>query len=313
MRAELVPGHTRPCLHEDASPIYGGRLRLCLACGLVSTVDPARFDYVQGYFTADGAGGYDFDSVFARDQDAARFGSELQRLEAQGLKGSVLDIGCATGAFLAHAQARGWSVGGVELADFARARAQERLGVPLTACLADLPAGERFDVVTLHHVLEHIQEPLPFLRDEVKPRTKRLLLVEVPNFASLASRYYGSRWHDLRPDQHAHHYTRTTLANLMRDAGFRPVRTYSLWEPLWSLRAALGTLLILRAFLPGRRQEHRGWEEPPAAADARAYQAPHGARLLATRLSWIMLQPLVSALEAASLGERLVLEADPVG
>lgn len=302
-----------PCPHPAWEETYGGLLSRCTACGLHATAAQPEFVYDETYFTEDGKAGYNFESEFARAYDAARFEPELRRIEASGLKGSVLDIGCASGAFLVHAQARGWEVAGVEVADFARERTSSLLGVPIAGSLDGLPAGRRFDVVTLHHVLEHIHEPLPFLRDEVAPRVGRLLVVEVPNFSSLASRVHGPRWRDLRPDQHVFHYTSSVLPRLLSEAGFRPVRVMTLWEPLWSLRTALNCLRLLPALVRRpRHDEPRPGAGPAEVSDPASYRRPTGSKLVLTEASRLTFRPLVRALELAGLGERLVVEAEPL-
>jgi hypothetical protein len=192
-------------------------------------------------------------------------------------------------------------------------RTESLLGVPLARSLDGLPAGRSFDVVTLHHVLEHIHEPLPFLRDEVAPRVGRLLVVEVPNFSSLASRVHGPRWRDLRPDQHVFHYTPALLSRLLSLAGFRPVRVTTLWEPLWSLRTALNSLRLL----PGLARRPRHDAPRPAGglagvSDPAEYRRPTGLRLVLTEASRLALWPMIRGLELAGLGERLVVEAEPL-
>jgi SAM-dependent methyltransferase len=277
---------------------------------VVATAGRPSIAYEEGYFTHGDDGGYDFGSDFSRAFDAARFVPELERLEAQGLRGSLLDVGCATGNFLAHAQDRGWGVTGVEVSDFARDRARTRVRGPVVASLTELGAGVHFDVVTLHHVLEHVQDPTAFLREEVRPRVGRRLLIEVPNFGSLASRVQGTEWRDLRPAQHVYHYTPETLSRLVSHAGLRRVSVYTLWEPLWTLRTAVDTL----ALLPGLLHEPRhGAGRTPAAAatEGAGYREPAGLRRWAARLSRQVLRPLVRRLESAGLGGRLVLEAEP--
>lgn len=301
------------CPHPEWERIYGGLLSRCTACGLHATSELPEFVYDETYFTEDGTAGYNFESEFARAHDEARFEPELQRIEARGLKGSVLDIGCASGAFLARAQARGWEVAGVEVADFARERTSSLLGVPVASSLDGLPAGRRFDVVTLHHVLEHIHEPLPFLRDGVAPRVERLLVVEVPNFSSLASRVHGPRWRDLRLDQHVFHYTAPVLAKLLSEAGFRPVRVTTLWEPLWSLRTALNCLRLLPGLVRRPRHEApRPGAGPAEVSDPASYRRPTGPKRVLTEASRLAFRPLVRSLELAGLGERLVVEAEPL-
>jgi SAM-dependent methyltransferase len=307
-----TPAVSLPCPHPDWTPLYGRLLRRCESCGVVATGERPSVAYEEGYFTRADDGGYDFGSEFSRAFDAARFVPEIERLEAQGLRGTLLDVGCATGTFLAHAQEGGWTVSGVEVSDFAREQAKARLRAPVVSSLAELPASARYDVVTLHHVLEHVQDPAAFLRDEIWPRVGRRLLIEVPNFASLASSVQGTRWRDLRPDQHIYHFTPETLPRLVSHAGLRPLRVYTLWEPLWTLRTALDTLALLPGLVHRPSHDGSAAAEPQAGAkEGAGYKEPAGPRRWAALLSRQALRPLVRRLEEAGLGGRLVLEAEP--
>jgi SAM-dependent methyltransferase len=300
--------------HARAERLYGGLLERCTSCGLVATRELPTFEYDKRYFVNDDSGGYAFDSAFALAYDTKRFDAELGRIEARGLHGSVLDVGCATGTFLRRALARGWRCAGVEIADYARQRVQTELGVPVVASLAELPGDARYDLVTLHHVLEHIHEPLGFLRDEIRPRVGRRLLIEVPNFASLGSRVHGPRWRDLRPDQHVIHYTPETLGRLVEQAGLRVLDVTTLSEPLWSLRGTVYTLGLLRGLLSPPSHGNGASADPRPAAngsDATDYRPPTGLKRAATELSRITMAPLVAALNRAGLSERLVVEAEP--
>ena len=309
-------GHT-PCIdaeipHAAVESLYGGVLVRCGRCGLVATRVQPSFDYDEGYFVSEETGGFPFDSTFSQTLDASRFDAELEGLEAQGLHGSVLDIGCATGTFLQRAIARGWQCSGVEIADYARERVHAELEIPVAPSLAELPPEVRYDVVTLHHVLEHIHEPLAFLRDAVRPKIGRRLLIEVPNFASLGSRVHGPRWRDLRPDQHVLHFTPSTLGRLVEQAGLRVRRVYTLADPLWSLRAALYTAGLLRGLVWCPNHDN---DVPPAGQttgtrDVTDYRRPTGLKRMATEASRILMAPVVSAVNKADLAERLVAEAE---
>ncbi len=308
--------HAAPwCAQHVWQAVGAGELARCAVCELVATAHVPAFAYEDNYFHDESQGGYDFDSAFSRDFDAARFDPELDRLERQGLKGALLDIGCATGRYLTLARDRGWQVTGVEVAEFGRAESGRRSGAVVVASCDDLPPGARFDVVTLHHVLEHITDP-HFLRDVVAPRVGRRLLIEVPNFGSLAARVHGRSWRDLRLEQHVCHYTGETLSRLVNAAGLRVVNVYSLWQPLWSLRAARELASLCAA---GVRGVDKRWDEAGQAAvrgepDNRAsYQRPSGVRKVLSEVIRVASRPLIGGLERASLGERLVVEAEPKG
>jgi SAM-dependent methyltransferase len=271
----------------------------------VSSARLPDFAYTESYFVEDGPG-YDFDSLFARAFDAERFEQELAALEARGLRGSVLDVGCAIGTFLCHAKARGWEVAGVESSEFARREASRRLGTEVVGALAALPAGRRYDVVTLHHVLEHVQDPVAFLAREVAPRVGRLLLLEVPNFASLAAQVEGPRWKDFRPEQHVHHFEPPTLRGVVEAAGFEVSRVYTLAEPLWSLRATLRTLRSLGGLVASRSFDAGDLPPPAAVSD---WRPPRGLRRAVVGTSRMLLRPLVAWIEWTLRAGRLVLEA----
>lgn len=300
---------TEVCPHPSRRAEWGGLVSRCEACGLVATAETPAFEYAADYFVQGGTG-YDFDSPFARAFDAERFLRELDQLEAQGLRGSVLDVGCAVGTFLVHAKARGWEVAGVELAEYARGVAAERLGVAIAGSAAELPAGRRYDVVTLHHVLEHVHDPVGFLARDVRPRVGRRLWIEVPNFASLAARSEGPRWKDFRPEQHVHHFEPASLARVVAAAGFTVERVTTLVEPLWSLAAARRTLGWLRVL--GAAPRFTKADLPPIEpARAPAWTPPTGLRAGVVGASRVALAPLVAWIERTRRGERLVLEARP--
>lgn len=298
--------------HSSIEEFYNGTLERCNHCGLVATHIQPTFAYDETYFVSEDCGGYAFDSTFSQHFDANRFDAELAGLEDQGLKGSVLDVGCATGTFLRLAIDRGWQCNGVEIADYARERVQTELGIPVAASLDDLPPGAQYDVVTLHHVLEHIHDPLGFLSDHVRSRVGRRLLIEVPNFASLGSRVHGPAWKDLRPDQHVLHYTPETLGRLVEQAGFKIHRIYTLAEPLWSLRGSLYNLGLLRGLLVRPNHEDRKpvSVEIAGSGDAGNYRPPTGLKRGATELSRVLMAPVMGGIKKAGLAERLVAEAE---
>jgi SAM-dependent methyltransferase len=138
----------------------------------------------------------------------------------------LLDVGSSSGSYLARMQELGWEPWGVEPHAEARARALERLRVPEDRIFhgsaedADFPA-ESFDLVTMSHVLEHLYEPkavLKRVRGWLRPEGR--LRVWVPNLASFESKVFGRFWTGLDLPRHLFHFTPSTLARMLRDAGF---------------------------------------------------------------------------------------------
>lgn len=135
----------------------------------------------------------------ARGRRVAREVAEL----GAGLRSTsprLLDVGCGDGALLAAARAAGWDVAGVELeGDRAAEAAARGVGPVHHGPLETLdPALPPFDVVRLHHVVEHVPSPRALLRDaaaRLAPGGR--LVVATPSGASLGARVAGSAWRHL--------------------------------------------------------------------------------------------------------------------
>ena len=70
----------------------------------------------------------------------------------------LLDVGCAFGAFLEMAAARGWSTSGVEISPYSSRYARERGLDVFTGDVSTAPhEAASFDVVTLWDVIEHVR------------------------------------------------------------------------------------------------------------------------------------------------------------
>jgi 2-polyprenyl-3-methyl-5-hydroxy-6-metoxy-1,4-benzoquinol methylase len=69
-----------------------------------------------------------------------------------------LDIGCGTGAFLEVCEKEGWTVKGTEPDAGARAIAQKKIKSHIEIDFLEAFAEEKFDVITLWHVLEHVHQ-----------------------------------------------------------------------------------------------------------------------------------------------------------
>jgi SAM-dependent methyltransferase len=214
----------------DAAPdgrYPGLPLVRCTGCGFlfapVRSADELHALYTTEYFAAyPGGRAYDADEDQRRHEAAVR----LRWLRGYATRGRLLEIGSASGWFLAQARDAGFTVEGVEPAADVAAAATARWGVPVQAATAEsavLPEGE-LDVVVAWHALEHIAAPagvLARLRATLRPGG--LLLIEVPNVASAASRAQGAAWFHLDLAHHVGHYAPDTLADLLRRTGFVPV------------------------------------------------------------------------------------------
>jgi len=135
------------------------------------------------------------------------------------LDAAVLDVGCGAGALLREMRRDGFrDLQGVD--PFISADLD--LGGGLRIHRRDLAAqGGHFDLIMLHHSLEHMpdqKDVMAHLRRLVRPRG--WLLIRVPVVDSVAWREYGVDWVQLDAPRHLYLHTRRSLDRLAAGAGF---------------------------------------------------------------------------------------------
>ncbi len=134
----------------------------------------------------------------------------------------LLDVGAGRGRFVTAAHAAGYDAAGIEPSSRGVAAAAG-VGARVSQATvedADVAPGS-IDVVTLWHVLEHLDDPakaLARLRTWLTPSGG--LLVGVPNLDSLQARIGGERWYHLDVPRHRVHFTVPGLRALLSAQGF---------------------------------------------------------------------------------------------
>lgn len=142
--------------------------------------------------------------------------------ESHRKSGRLLDIGTGTGYFAATMAQCGWKVEAIEKNEQARLFAKEhfRLEVKSEAALQEFQAGS-FDVITLWHVMEHLEhldstwERLYELLSD-----RGILIVAVPNCSSYDAEKYGEYWAAYDVPRHLWHFTPVTIQQLASKHGF---------------------------------------------------------------------------------------------
>jgi 2-polyprenyl-3-methyl-5-hydroxy-6-metoxy-1,4-benzoquinol methylase len=137
----------------------------------------------------------------------------------------VLDIGCSNGGWLAMARDAGWQVAGAEPDPVSRSQARDR-GIDVRETVsAWLEESERFDYVTISHVIEHVHDPLALLRDiYMLLRPGGRLYIDTPNIDAVGHDIYGRDWLGLDPPRHLILFNRKSLVAAVTKSGFRDVR-----------------------------------------------------------------------------------------
>jgi 2-polyprenyl-3-methyl-5-hydroxy-6-metoxy-1,4-benzoquinol methylase len=140
----------------------------------------------------------------------------------------VLDVGCAEGRLLKAFLRYGCRCVGVEHPDFPEGRfldADHITYLKGVAALETLPFN-RFDLIFLWHVLEHVHEPMALVRRlHSLLSDDGLLVMAVPNFGSGEPFAFKANWFHLDVPYHRFHFTKMSLRRLTTDVGLQVVRS----------------------------------------------------------------------------------------
>jgi 2-polyprenyl-3-methyl-5-hydroxy-6-metoxy-1,4-benzoquinol methylase len=165
--------------------------------------------------------------------DPRPYGAHAKMLALVPAGSAVLDAGCSSGYLAEQLVARGCTVTGLELDPVAGQLAerwceQVLIGDVETMELSLSP--ESFDVLLCGDILEHLRDPTAALR-RWRPflRPGGRLVLSTPNIANVRIRLallfgvfrYTER--GILDRTHAHLFTRRSLRESLRRAGFRPV------------------------------------------------------------------------------------------
>lgn len=260
---------------RDLPHVVEARYRLlrCTACGTEFLTDPrpgggegTDSEYWEDYKFAvyaspDVRRGYEERYAFAFDRLAARTGTA---------PGSVLDVGCGIGNFLAWSAARGTASTGVDVDATAVAGARER---GLTAVLPDAldtALDGPVDVLTMWDVIEHVTDPRGFVADVVERlRPGGHLLLETPDAAfpvrpavRALTRLSGGRV-DLAKRmyywEHKIYFTEEGLRRLLAPFGVDLVEVHRLTSPQAKMQATFDHLADDRQASTLDTLVARGW------------------------------------------------------
>lgn len=142
-------------------------------------------------------------------------------------RASVLDIGCGVGEFVKKANASGFQCSGVEPNSKARNIALQK-NIQVVESLKEVSTS-KFDVITLWHVLEHLHNPLDFLKDLQRHlNSQAKVFLALPNYNSFDAEYYKEFWAAYDVPRHLYHFSRASVEKLAFQTNFSIVSTYPL-------------------------------------------------------------------------------------
>lgn len=195
----------------------------CINCDLIFVNPQPSQKEIQAHYKKN----YDYSYMEETDNNNHYYAGELTLLEKElGRKGRILDVGCGAGQFLARAQKRGWKVQGIELSSKIASFGRKNFGIKIrTSNFNQFSSKEKFDVITMHHFMEHVRDPSRCLLKANRLLKKSgLFLLSTPNINSFDAKISAKRWEWLSPPAHLFFFSKKNLRELLEKSNFKLVK-----------------------------------------------------------------------------------------
>ena len=137
---------------------------------------------------------------------------------------NILDIGAGTGDFLKVCKVNLWNVFGTEPDIEARNIAAKK-GVLLHKNVSQF-TDKKFEIITLWHVLEHVEnlEEYILILEELLSKNGKLIIA-VPNYKSYDAKYYSKFWAAFDVPRHLWHFSETSISKLFATVNLKVEKT----------------------------------------------------------------------------------------
>ncbi len=244
---ELAPAGPRDCpacSSPDRRALYRDRAKSYFRCASCGTLYMTRFGGAEGgerygasYFFEDYKRQYG--KTYLEDWPHLKKMADLRLRAVEAVAArrlgrarplSIMDVGCAYGAFLERARERGHEVRGFDVSEEAVAYVRGELGIPATAgdfLEQDLasPLGGPFDALTMWFVAEHFEDLGKALRNAaalVKPGG--VLALSTPSGEGASARFARRSFFAASPSDHFTVWEPSRVRSLLRAYGFKLVK-----------------------------------------------------------------------------------------
>ena len=215
----------------------------CAACGFVFTQDFPAENVIDKYYNVaeyvshsdTKRGIVNFLYHFAR-KIALRSKVKMVQKYVAIKKGTLLDIGAGTGYFLNAMTKAQWTVCGIEKSATARNFAKQKFGLTLfeNDKLENF-ADSSEDVITLWHVLEHI-ENLNITFETIYRILQKdgVLIVALPNRNSADARHYRKWWAAYDVPRHLWHFSSQVFTKFAENHNFKIIKIKAMFfDPVY--------------------------------------------------------------------------------
>lgn len=168
---------------------------------------------------------------------------------------TILDVGAGTGDFLKVCKKNNWKTNGIEPSEKARKIASDK-NIKLNDDISNIK-DEKFDVITLWHVLEHIPNLFEYIKQlKLLLKPNGVLIIAVPNYKSYDAKYYKEYWAAFDVPRHLWHFSKTSIEKLFSNINMNvkkilPMKFDSFYVSLLSEKYKNKKSKSFKAFLIG--------------------------------------------------------------
>ena len=133
----------------------------------------------------------------------------------------LLDVGCGSGILLEASKKYKFQSIGVEPSKWLYKKAIKRGLDVRCGVLEDIPNSQKFDVITLADVIEHVTNPMDIL-EQIKSRLKPegIGVIVTPNVDSLLAKILRWKWWHYRV-AHVGYFSKKTIKLALEESGFQ--------------------------------------------------------------------------------------------
>lgn len=219
----------------------------CSRCNLIFVNPQPTKKIIEQYYTD-----FNYEIGFQNEKiirsDAQRTLNNLEAL-IDKQSGLLLDLGCGAGFFLDEAQKRGWVVKGVDISSTIVEYARKKLNLSVVKkSFYRYNPSEKYKVITLIQVIEHLQNPEILLQKMYRLLEKGgILCVATPNIESYLSKLLKEDFNYMIPPEHLFFYSSSTLNRLLSKNNFELIRTTT-----WGYSSDLAS--IIKRIIKGKNQ-----------------------------------------------------------
>jgi 2-polyprenyl-3-methyl-5-hydroxy-6-metoxy-1,4-benzoquinol methylase len=192
----------------------------CNSCTHVFANPAPSTALIQSLYTKTEDPDYEEESL-GRGKNFQRILASLEKIHPQ--RGTLLDVGAATGILMSLARERGWDAEGVEPSSWAVRIAKDKYSLTLVEGSLETVRlkNQAYTAATLIDFIEHISHPtgaLSKIHQALKPGGTVCLVT--PDIQSLPARAMGKGWWHFRPG-HLAYFSKKSLLTLLERTGFR--------------------------------------------------------------------------------------------